>query len=131
MHGMTTAVGSRPGAAAAGGLVERLAAIHSGGPRCAWAETPRVKRGCFVPSDDARGIDEWGPSYFEHLLQHPELVLIWEPETRTFHVGCTRHAAARECLSSGQVAVDFACPFELPACPLQPLRGARLQRSVG
>ena len=91
-----------------------------------WEEVPAVKGGRFIPPDDAWGLAEWGPGYFEHLLQHPELVLLWQPAERTFHIGCTRHAAARSCLESGGVPPGFACPAGSPSCPLLPLRGARL-----
>jgi hypothetical protein len=96
-----------------------------------WEQVPRVEGGRFLPPDDAWGLSEWGPGYFEHLLQHPELVLLWEPAERTFHIGCTRHEAARSCLESGRVPVDFACPADSPACPLLPIRGARLTKPCG
>lgn len=41
-----------------------------------WDQVPAVEGGRFVPHDD-RGLREWGPGYFEHLLQHPELVLAY------------------------------------------------------
>ena len=94
----------------------------------AWEQAPRVRGGRFVPHDDAWGLAEGGPEYFEYLLDHPELVLLWQPAIRVFHIGCTRHPAARACLTAGAVPVDFACPVESPACPLRPLRGARLAR---
>jgi hypothetical protein len=90
-----------------------------------WERVPKVRGSRFVPTDDTRGLEEWGPGYFEHLLQHPELVIVWEPEQRTFHIGCTSHPAARECMKSGQVPVDFRCPLDSLACPLLPLRGSR------
>jgi hypothetical protein len=91
-----------------------------------WGQVPAVKGGRFVPPDDAWGLAEWGPGYFEHLLEHPELVLLWEPAERTFHIGCTAHTAARSCLESGGVPSDFRCPAGSPSCPLLPLRGSRL-----
>ena len=90
-----------------------------------WENVPRVKRGRFVPHDDD-GRSEWAPSYFEHLLQHPELVLAYDPEPRTFHIVCTLHEAARKCLQSGKVPQQFICPFATTACPLESLRGASL-----
>jgi hypothetical protein len=93
-----------------------------------WEQVPGVIGGRFVPPDDARGLGEWGPGYFEHLLQHPELVIVWEPEQRTFHIGCTRHPAARACLESGHVPADFVCPLGSESCPLLALRGSRLTR---
>jgi hypothetical protein len=89
---------------------------------------PKVRGGRFVASDDEWGFDEWGPSYFEHLLQHPELVLIWDQTERTFHTGCTRHPAARACWDSGCVPSDFACPFGSAACWMRPLLGRRVRR---
>lgn len=94
----------------------------------AWEQVPRVEGSRFVPRDDAWGLAEWGLGYFEHLLEHPELVLLWEPAERTFHIGCTRHQPARACLESGEVPADFVCPVGFPACPLKPIRGARLTR---
>ena len=94
---------------------------------------PKVRGGRFVADDDSWGFDEWGPSYFEHLIEHPELVLVWDllvwdPAERTFHTGCTRHPLARECWSSGAVPKDFACPFASgPACLMRPLLGRRIQ----
>jgi hypothetical protein len=52
-----------------------------------WEQVPAVRGGRFVPSDHD-GRREWGPGYFEHLLQHPELVLAYEPPRRTFYFGC-------------------------------------------
>ena len=93
-----------------------------------WDAVPRVTGGRFVPTDDTRGFSEWGPSYFEHLLQHPELVLAYEPVFRTFHMGCTREAVARRCLEVGRVPADFDCPVVREACPLRAIRGAQLSR---
>src|SRR5690348_11332015 len=55
-----------------------------------WEQVPRVRGGKFIPPDDAWGLGEWGPGYFEHVLQHPELVLFCDPERRTFYISCTR-----------------------------------------
>ncbi|MBL8868069.1 MAG: hypothetical protein JNK93_21160 [Planctomycetia bacterium] len=41
-----------------------------------WNQVPVVEGGR-VLSDDDDGQNEWGPSYFERLLQHPELVLAY------------------------------------------------------
>jgi len=83
----------------------------------------------FVADDDAWGFDEWGPSYFEHLIEHPELVLVWDPPERTFHTGCTRHPLAQGCWSSGAVPRDFACPFANGStCLMRPLAGRRIRR---
>jgi len=93
-----------------------------------WERVPRVRGGRFIPHDDAWGLAEWGPGYFEHLLQHPELVILWEPAARTFHIGCTRHPRARACIESGAVPEDFGCPVGLAGCPSRALRGAALTR---
>lgn len=95
-----------------------------------WEQIPTVVGGRFVPPDDAWGLSEWGPGYFEHLLQHPELVLVWEPVRRVFHIGCTQHMAARVCLVSGYVPVDFQCPLGSGVCPLQALRGGCLKAAA-
>lgn len=92
-----------------------------------WEEVPTVRGGRFIPPDDD-GKAEWQPGYFEHLLQHPELVLAYEPQARTFHIGCTRHAAARSCLKNGEVPIGFVCPVGQARCPLEALRGAWLTR---
>lgn len=91
-----------------------------------WEQVPEVAGGRFVPSDDD-GRGEWSPGYFEHLLQHPELVLGYAAPTRTFHI-CTQHAAARECVEAGRVPSEFVCPVAATTCPLLPLRGARLTK---
>jgi hypothetical protein len=74
------------------------------------------------------GFDEWGLSYFEHLMQHPELVLVWDATERSFHTGCTRHALARACWARGEVPGDFVCPFERGGdCLMRPLLGRRVR----
>lgn len=89
---------------------------------------PTVRGGCFVPTDDAWGFDEWGLSYFDHLIAHPELVLVYDPAQRTFHTGCTRHPMAQACWSSGMIPINFLCPFHTSACLMRPLIGRRVQR---
>ena len=93
---------------------------------------PKVRGGRFLADDDAWGFDEWGPSYFEHLIEHPELVLVWDPPERTFHTGCTRHPLAQACWSRGAVPRDFACPFANGLkCLMRPLAGRRIgQRRI-
>ena len=98
----------------------------------AWDGVPAVRGGRFVPHDDD-GRGEWSPGYFEHLLQHPELVLAYEPPLLTFGI-CTQHAEARACVAAGVVPTDFACPLAEADCPLLSLRGATLtaaRRPVG
>ena len=84
------------------------------------APAPVVIGGRFVPHDDAWGLSEWGPSYFEHLLNHPELVILDQPETRTFHI-CTAHEAARAVLAEGRVPAQFTCPLGSLSCPMRRL----------
>ena len=69
-----------------------------------------------------------GPSYFDHLIEHPELVLVYDPPLRTFHTGCTRHPDARACWAAGKVPEKFACPFATGECLMAPLRGKRIRR---
>ena len=95
-----------------------------------WEQVPVVRGGRFVPPDDD-GRADWQPGYFEHLLQHPELVLAYEPQARTFYLGCTLHAAARECLAKGRVPTGYECPVGDAKCPLEPLRGAQFTRRNG
>ncbi|MDY3557863.1 hypothetical protein R5W23_005514 [Gemmata sp. JC673] len=92
-----------------------------------WEQVPAVRGGQFVPAADDQRSD-WITGYFEYLLQHPELVLLYDPSHRRFHIGCNRHAAARACLSVGRVPGDFVCPRGAADCPLTPLRGASLVR---
>lgn len=94
-----------------------------------WERVPTVQGGRFVPSDDD-GRQEWMPEYFEHLLQHPELVLVYEPIRRTFYIGCTQHRDARECLAAGEVPAEFICPVDSTSCPLARLRGSRLTSAL-
>ena len=91
---------------------------------------PRVVGGRFGPRpDDGRA--EWAPGYFEHLLNHPELVMAVDPASgRAFHF-CTAHPAARACRSAGAVPADFACPLHSADCPLAPLRGCALDAAPG
>jgi hypothetical protein len=85
---------------------------------------PKVHGGRFVPREnDPWGFDEWGLEYFYHLLDHPELVLIWDEPQRTFHYGCTRHPAAHRCWSTRHIPTNFNCPFQSQSCLLSPLRG--------
>lgn len=92
-----------------------------------WEQVPGVRGGRFVPSDDA-GRSEWEPGYFEHLLQHPELLMAHDPTHRRFFIACTQHPIARKCLADGRVPANFTCPLRDATCPLLPLRGARFLR---
>jgi hypothetical protein len=74
----------------------------------------------FEPQADESGrVDDW-----DHI---PKVRRgRYEHATRTFHVGCTVHAAARSCLTNGAVPAGFACPVSRANRPLLPLRGCRL-----
>jgi hypothetical protein len=93
-----------------------------------WEQVPVVRGGRFVPRDkDVQ--QERGAEFIERLLSDPNLVLAYESPHRTFHIGCTKHEAARACIASGFVPVDFVCPGRSISCPLLPLRGSRLTLS--
>ena len=91
------------------------------------SQLPEVERG-LCDEDDVRPVEDWAPSHFEYLLNHPELVLIWDQTERTFHVGCTAHADAQACWRSGELPAGFACPFTRADCLMRPLLGRRLRR---
>lgn len=78
-----------------------------------------VAGGKFIAHDDCIAIDEWGKDYFDYLLGNPELVLVHDPVQRTFHIGCTRHAAALQCYVRGSVPNDFTCPFAETICRMK------------
>lgn len=90
------------------------------------SELPDVERG-LCDEDDVRPVDEWAASHFEYLLNHPELVLVWDPTERALHVGCTAHADARACWKSGEVPAGFTCPFAGSDCLMRPMVGRRLR----
>jgi hypothetical protein len=92
------------------------------------SELPEVEQG-LCEEDDVRPVEEWAPDHFEYLVNHPELVLIWDQKERTFHVGCTAHAHARRCWRAGEIPATFACPFARKDCLMRPLLGRRLRRS--
>ncbi len=79
-------------------------------------DSPKVTGGKFIPHDHAFGINDWGEDYFQHLLDHPELMIVYDPELRTFHIGCSRHITARRCFAEGMVSDQFRCPFDSPEC---------------
>ena len=84
-------------------------------------DPPTVRGGRFIPHDDAWGLEDWGPDWFDHLMEHPELVTMWEVASlRTFHL-CTRHPTARATLAAGHIPADFACPFASADCPMRKL----------
>ena len=93
-------------------------------------EPPTVRGGRFVPHDDAWGLEDWGPDWFDYLMEHPEWVELMQPVQ--FHVGgvCTRHPAARAALAAGHIPADFDCPFASADCPMRRLVGASGGRSL-
>lgn len=91
------------------------------------SELPEVERG-LCEEDDVRPVEEWAPDRFEYLLNHPELVLIWDQTERTFHVGCTAHPAARACWANGFTPWSFSCPFARSDCLMRPLLGRRFRK---
>ena len=93
------------------------------------AEAPGVVGGRFVPHDDAWGFAEWGPDWFDHLMEHPEVMLADVVVTRTFHI-CTREPAARDAAAAGHLPADFACPLASPGCPMRRLLDAAPGRSL-
>jgi len=90
------------------------------------SELPQVVGG-YTEEDEIKPVEDWELQYFEHLLAHPELVIVWSMTTRTFHTGCTAHAAARACWEASQVSRDFACPFGRADCLMKPIRGNRIE----
>ena len=90
-----------------------------------WEQVPAVRGGRFVPHENDVQ-EECGPEFFERILEDPNLVLAYEAAHRTFHIGCTKHEAARACMASGLVPAEFVCPGNSDSCPMLPLRGLRL-----
>ena len=81
------------------------------------AETkPEITGGRFIPGANAFGVDDWGEDYFQHLLDHPELMIVHDPTHHTFHIGCSRHIDARRCFVDGAVSESFTCPFGADRC---------------
>lgn len=93
-------------------------------------DSPAVTGGRFIPHDDAFGIDDWGEDYFQHLLDHPELVIAFDPASRTFHLGCSRHVDARRCFAKGEIRHPFNCPFGSRECLMHQILGDRTSVSL-
>lgn len=109
---------------------ERLEACFFGIVTDDDGSVPKVRGGRFVPPDeDSAHFDEWAPGYFEHLLAHPELVVIYDLNEGKFHLGCTRHPAAQACWLDAHVPVNFTCPFEKTGCLMRPLVGRAIRRA--
>lgn len=85
----------------------------------------RISGGKFLPHDDASGIEEWGEDYFDTLLSNPELVIVYDPGFRRFHIGCSRHARARGCFAEGRIAAEFRCPLGNADCLMDRIRRTR------
>lgn len=88
-------------------------------------DAPKVTGGKFIPHDNAFGIDDWGEDYFQHLLDHPELMIVYDTELRTFHIGCSRHIDARRCFVAGRMSNTFQCPFDSSVCLMHKIRNNR------
>lgn len=89
---------------------------------------PEIEGGHFLPgAEDPIEDGAWQQDRFEHLMNHPELVVVWDPETRKLHIGCVAHTDAKKCWANGHVPEDFECPFGLQECLMVPLLG----RTVG
>lgn len=103
------------------------------------SETERkIEGGKFLPGSNAFGIEDWGEDYFQHLLDHPELILVYETENKIFHIGCTLHSEARDCFSKGKIHGSFNCPFQDKNCRIKKIIGnsknvflRRLQKNAG
>ena len=80
------------------------------------AVKPKITGGKFIPGANEFGIEDWGEDYFQHLLDHPELMIVHDPTRRTFHIGCSRHIDARRCFVDGYVSRSFTCPFGTESC---------------
>ena len=92
-------------------------------------DAPGVVGGRFVPHDDAWGFAEWGPGWFDHLMEHPEVTLWDVVVRRTFHI-CTRHPLARTAAATGHLPAGFVCPLESAECPMRRLLDAVPGRSL-
>lgn len=90
------------------------------------SELPAVERGLCL-EDDVRPVEDWKPDHFEYLINHPELVLIWDKSERTFHTGCTAHVDARACWKAREIPAHFVCPFERSDCLMRPMIGRRIR----
>ena len=87
---------------------------------------PEITGGKFIPGANEFGVNDWGEDYFQHLLDHPELMIVHDPTHRTFHIGCSRHIDARRCFIDGAVSKSFNCPFGAQQCLMHKLLGDRL-----
>jgi len=85
--------------------------------------SPEATDGKFIPSANEFGVEHWDEDYFQHLLDHPELMILHDPAHRTFHIGCSPHTDARRCFVDGAVSKSFGCPFGAQQCSVYKLLG--------
>ena len=88
-------------------------------------DKPEITGGKFIPGANEFGVADWGEDYFQHLLDHPELMIVHDPTHRTFHIGCSRHIDARRCFVDGRIAKSFTCPFGADQCLMHRVLGDR------
>jgi len=63
----------------------------------------------------AEEIAMWTAQLREWIESHPGVPFFFTE--RGFHVGCQRHARAREVLRTGHIPAGFWCPLAREACP--------------
>lgn len=73
-----------------------------------------------LPFDDPREYErEWQLDYFQHLLDHPELVISQDAVVSTFHI-CVAHPEARRVATDGRLTCEFQCPVnDDDDCPIR------------
>jgi hypothetical protein len=67
--------------------------------------------------DDAENENEWQLDYFQHLLDHPELVIANDVVVRTFHI-CTQHLSAINVVKTCSIDHLFQCSDGNVNCPI-------------
>jgi hypothetical protein len=72
-----------------------------------------------LPFDDPQEYErEWQLEYFQHLLDHPELIISPDAVVRTFHI-CVAHPEARRVADVGKLTCAFQCPVDNDDCPIR------------
>ncbi|ADG69872.1 hypothetical protein Plim_4061 [Planctopirus limnophila DSM 3776] len=89
-------------------------------------DNAKISGGKFLPHDDGLGLQEWGEDWFDSLSSNPELMIVYDPQVRTFHVGCNRHTLARNCFRHGRINGDFQCPLLDATCLMDQIRKNRV-----
>jgi|GEM_PF-2100893 len=95
-------------------------------------DAPEIETGHFLPGAEdpqqsLQGEGAWNQDQFDYLMNHPELVVVWDPETRSLHIGCVAHFKARQCWQNMAVPADFSCPFHRgDTCLMVPFRGRKI-----